>query len=82
MDLKDASAMTEASGLADDHVSGKSAGHEPPGATKTGPSSDQLNPDSRPTPRLSDQLRTMARAAPLQALFAAFLLGVLIARRR
>jgi hypothetical protein len=82
MDLKEASIMTEASGLVDDHVAGESAGHEPPGAPKTRSRSARLDPGSHPTARLSDQLREIARAAPLQAVFVAFLLGVLMTRRR
>ena len=40
-------------------------------------------PDSQQTAlRLSDRLRKMAVEAPLQSLLLAFLLGVLVARRR
>lgn len=82
MDLKEASIMTEASGLVDHHVAGESAGHEPPAAPKTRSRPARFDPGSRPTTRLSDQLREIARAAPLQPVFVAFLLGVLMTRRR
>jgi hypothetical protein len=36
----------------------------------------------RPVARFSDQLRKMTLAAPLPSLFIAFLLGILVARRR
>ncbi|MET4022738.1 hypothetical protein ACVWXQ_000685 [Bradyrhizobium sp. S3.14.4] len=82
MDLKEASIMTEASGLVDDHIAGESAGHKPPCGAEPTSRSARPDPDSRPTAGLSDQLREIARAAPLQAVFGAFLLGVLMARRR
>jgi len=82
MDVKEASAMTEASGLVDDHDSGESAGYESPAGPKTTSPSARLDPGSRPIARLSDELRDIAKAAPLQSVFAAFLLGVLVARRR
>lgn len=82
MDLKEASIMTEASVLVDDYVAGESAGHEPPAAPKTRSRPARFDPGSRPTTRLCDQLREIARAAPLQAVFVTFLLGVLMTWRR
>lgn len=75
MDLKEASIMTEASGLVDDHVAGERAEHEPPCAPKTKSRPARLDPGSHPTARLPDQLPEIARAARLQAVFAASLLG-------
>ena len=74
MDIKDASAMTEASGLTDEQ-----SGIEP-----------ASNVDRQPLPtrsnefvmRWADRLRKLTVKAPLQSLFAAFLLGVWVARRR
>ena len=78
MDIKESSAMTEASGLVDDQFTAQNGSHAPHGDTRTG-----LDTSSRAAAvQLADQLRSMTRAAPLQAVFAAFLLGVLVARRR
>jgi hypothetical protein len=69
MDPREASAMTEASGLADDRA----------GREKTRPAS----PDSQhPLSRISDRLRRITLAAPLPSLFVAFLAGIMVARRR
>jgi hypothetical protein len=78
MDIKESSAMTEASGLVDDQFTAQSGSHAPHGNTTTGLDA----PSQAPSAQLADQLRKMTRAAPLQAVFAAFLLGVLVARRR
>ena len=74
MDVKEASAMTEASGLVDEQdgfeqISG--AGRRP-----------LQSPSQEVATRLTDRLREVTVKAPLQALFAAFLLGVWVARRR
>lgn len=82
MDIRDSSAMTEASGLANEQVIAGNASREPPNAAKVKPSSPRLDQPSQAAARLSDQLRKMVREAPLQSVFAAFLLGVLVARRR
>jgi hypothetical protein len=67
MDIKEASAMTEASGLTNDP--------DMPGNAKVS--------DARlPAASLFAQLRKMTLEAPLQSLLLAFLLGVLVARRR
>ena len=75
MDMNETSAMTEASGLTDDQDGrGRSSG-KAPGAART--------KDAGPVAvRLSERLRRATLEAPLQSLFAAFLLGVWIARRR
>jgi len=73
-DMKEASAMTEASGLTDEmdateHSSG------PRRRAQQSPSQDAAI-------RWADQLRKMTVKAPLQSLFAAFLFGMWFARRR
>ena len=70
MDMREAAAMTEASGLPDDQT-----GRENSGTAREMES-------RRPVARFSEQLRKMTLAAPLPSLFIAFLLGVLVARRR
>jgi hypothetical protein len=72
MDMKEASAMTEASGLTDDQD-----------ATSSGRMAGSANErDAHPVARFSEQLERMTVEAPLRSLFLAFLLGVWIARRR
>lgn len=78
MDIRESSAMTEASGLVDDQVTAQNGSHASHGDTRTGLDT----PFQTTSAQLADQLRKMTRAAPLQAVFAAFLLGVLMARRR
>ena len=72
MDDREASAMTEASGLTSDRH-----GHE----AGDGRGRDDIN-SRRPLLRASERLRKITLAAPLPSLFAAFLLGVWVARRR
>ena len=67
MDMREASAMTEASGLTNDP--------DMPGAAK-------VSESRLPAASLSAQLRKMTLETPLQSLLLAFLLGVLFARRR
>ncbi len=80
MDMREASAMTEASGLTNDRdgierASGASA--------ETGGVRQPLDPSSRDAAlRFADQLRKVTVRAPLQSLLLAFLLGVWVARRR
>lgn len=85
MDMKEASEMTEASGLVDDQGGSESSSQRAGGA-RTGrdarQSSQQLGSAPEPSCRLSDQLREMTVRSPLGALSMAFLLGVLVARRR
>ncbi|MBW7962719.1 hypothetical protein [Bradyrhizobium sp. BR 10261] len=78
MDLTDASAMTEASGLTDDPA-GTSAAKS---GTEDAQSSPSLSSSQASAARLADQLREIVTAAPLRSLAAAFVVGVLIARRR
>ena len=75
MDIKEASAMTEASGLVDDRTGlENSSGRMPGGGRAT---------DPRPSAaRISEQLRKMTLDAPLRSLSLAFLLGFWVARRR
>jgi hypothetical protein len=81
--MKETSAMTEASGL----VNGQGGVEHAP-ETKPGNERDMRGEQSPPEPgagprlRFSDQLRKMTVEAPLPSLAIAFLLGVLVARRR
>ncbi|HEY7423128.1 MAG TPA: hypothetical protein VH682_02690 [Gemmataceae bacterium] len=82
MDMRETSAMTEASGLIDDP-----AGATPPsGASQRAERARDAQPlqfNSREAAmRVAEQLREVTVKAPLRALFAAFLLGVWVARRR
>ncbi|WP_027566450.1 hypothetical protein [Bradyrhizobium sp. URHA0013] len=77
MDIRESSAMTEASGLVDDQFIARTS-HEPHSDAGTGADT----PSQALSAQLADQLRKMTKAAPLQTVFAAFLLGVLVARRR
>ena len=82
MDMREASAMTEASGLVDDPGGANLASGAVPGAARGG-NPWPLRSDRRDGAlRLAEQLRTMTLKAPLQSLLAAFLLGVWVARRR
>jgi hypothetical protein len=74
MDVKEASAMTEASGLVDDQGG--------IGQTSWARRRPLRSPSQEAGTRLADRLRDGTVKAPLQALFAAFLLGVWVARRR
>ncbi|HZV07936.1 MAG TPA: hypothetical protein VE999_22825 [Gemmataceae bacterium] len=70
MDMKEASAMTEASGLTNEQ-------HE------NEQSSDALQSPSQDVAIVwAERLRKVTMKAPLQSLFVAFLLGVWVARRR
>ncbi|HEX3677360.1 MAG TPA: hypothetical protein VHU79_08235 [Sphingomicrobium sp.] len=74
MDMKETSAMTEASGLT----------NEQDGVEQTSDARRRpLQPPSRDAAiRWADGLRKVIAGAPLQSLFVAFLLGAWIARRR
>ena len=78
MDMADTSAMTEASGLVEDPAGSGTSSAAAGAQRMRGPSSEQ-EPASA---RLSDALRRITVDAPLRSLFMAFLLGILVARRR
>jgi hypothetical protein len=81
MDMKEASAMTEASGLVNDPAGVDGA--RPGASAEAGRRPRQLeSPASDAAMRWADQLRVVTVKAPLQSLFVAFLLGVWVARRR
>ena len=86
MGMKEASAMTEASGLVDDQAAIESTScrvsRADMGRSERRRGSSHQSAPERPAPRVSDQLREMTMRAPLQALSIAFLLGVMVARRR
>jgi hypothetical protein len=75
MDMNEASAMTEASGLLDEQDRLKNASPRTPGKGKK-------TDFSRATPDLAEQLRKMTIDAPLRSLLVAFLFGAWVARRR
>lgn len=77
MDMREASAMTEASGLVDDLDTRRDS------ATRPGREAE-VDVLLLPSPfrRFSEHLRGITLEAPLQSLFVAFLLGVWVARRR
>jgi hypothetical protein len=72
MDMREASAMTEASGLADDQDR-----REKPGSD----AAMRMNRDD-PLSRMAEILRRITMAAPLPSLFIAFMAGIMVARRR
>jgi hypothetical protein len=73
MDMKEGSAMTEASGLVNEHDG-------------IGQTSDARWPPQSPSQdaalRWAERLREVTVKAPLQSLFIAFLLGIWVTRRR
>jgi len=73
MDMNEASAMTEASGVVDDNDRRKN-----PSPTTSGKATDF----PRSATDLADQLRKVTIDAPLRSLLAAFLFGAWVARRR
>jgi hypothetical protein len=74
MDMKEASAMTEASGLTNEQV-GNERTFDPRRRPLQSPSQDAAI-------RWAERLRKVTVKAPLQSLFVAFLLGIWVARRR
>ncbi|MCK1483371.1 hypothetical protein IVB25_11700 [Bradyrhizobium sp. 193] len=70
MDMQEASAMTEASGLTDEHRPIADARRRPP----------LLSQDA--AVRWAERLREVTVKAPLQSLFVAFVLGMWVGRRR
>jgi hypothetical protein len=75
MDMNEASAMTEASGLVDDQDRLKNP-------SPTTPGKGRRTDFSRAAPDLAEQLRKETIEAPLRSLLVAFLLGAWVARRR
>jgi hypothetical protein len=74
MDIKEASAMTEASGLTNEQDGiGQTFGER--GRSFQSPSQDAAI-------RWAERLRKVTVKAPLQSLFVAILLGIWVARRR
>ena len=76
MDMKEASAMTEASGLLDD----PDAIGAPQPSSQT--ESAEIRRSLRQPLRWAERLRKVTVQAPLSSLFVAFLLGTWVARRR
>jgi hypothetical protein len=74
MDMKEASAMTEASGLMNDQD-----GNEHSSDARRRP---LQSPSQDFAIRWAERLRKVTVKAPLQSLFVAFLLGIWVARRR
>ena len=74
MDMKEASAMTEASGLTNEH-----GGIEQTSGARRRP---LQSPSQDAAMRWAERLRKVTLKAPLQSLLVAFLLGVWVARRR
>ena len=74
MDMKEASAMTEASGLTNGEGGNEHSSDARPRPLQS-PSQDVAI-------RWAEQLRQVTVKAPLQSLFVAFLLGIWVARRR
>jgi hypothetical protein len=74
MDMKEASAMTEASGLTNDQ-----GGIDQTSGARRRP---LQSPSQDVAMRWADRLRELTVKAPLQSLFVAFLLGIWVARRR
>ncbi|MET4116331.1 hypothetical protein ABIB85_002949 [Bradyrhizobium sp. JR1.5] len=82
MDIKEASAMTEASGLVDEQggmerSSGATSKADAGAARRSSPPSA-----SDAAMRFADQLREVTVKAPLRSLLVAFLMGAWISRRR
>ena len=74
MDMKEASAMTEASGLMNEQ-----AGNEHASDARRRP---LQSPSQDAAIRWAERLRKVTVKAPLQSLLVAFLLGVWVSRRR
>jgi hypothetical protein len=80
MDMKEASAMTEASGLIDDPDTGEP---QPSGQMESAETRRSLRqPSNEAALRWAERLRKVTVQAPLSSLFVAFLLGTWVARRR
>ncbi|MEY9758842.1 hypothetical protein [Bradyrhizobium yuanmingense] len=84
MDMKEAAAMTEASGLTDDQGGMERTSGPRPGCGEQGGAfaPQARTPSPEPAKRWADQLREVTVKAPLRSLLVAFLAGAWIARRR
>uniref|UniRef100_A0A974A3A5 Uncharacterized protein n=2 Tax=Nitrobacteraceae TaxID=41294 RepID=A0A974A3A5_9BRAD len=84
MDMKEASAMTEASGLTDEEGDiEQSFVARPINQTEPRANRSPLHSHSSDSAmRWAEQLRKVTVKSPLQSLLVAFLLGVWVARRR
>lgn len=84
MDMKEAAAMTESSGLTDDQggIEQASSPRPVPGEQRGAASPQPHAPRSDSAKRWADQLREVTVKAPLRSLLVAFLAGAWIARRR
>jgi hypothetical protein len=81
MDMKEASAMTEASGLVDDQDA--IGAPRPSGQTESaGIRRPPRQPSNEAALRWAERLRKVTVQAPLSSLFVAFLIGTWVARRR
>lgn len=81
MDMKEASAMTEASGLVDDQDA--IGAPQPSGQTASTETRKSLRqPSNEAALRWAERLRKVTMQAPPSSLFVAFLLGTWVARRR
>jgi hypothetical protein len=74
MDMKEASAMTEASGLTNEQDDNE--------RTSDARRRSLQSPSQDAAIRWAERLRKVTVKAPLQSLFVAFLLGIWVARRR
>ena len=82
MDMREGSAMTEASGLTTEQDGVENASGAIPGTAKEMRGARHRLTRIRLCMRFADRLRELTLEAPLQSLLMAFLLGVLMARRR
>lgn len=83
MDIKDTSAMTEASGLDEQGGVEQTFGRTPGSGRETSKSHQpQHSPSLDSATRWADQLREVTVKAPLRSLAVAFLLGAWFVRRR
>ncbi|QOZ28545.1 hypothetical protein [Bradyrhizobium sp. CCBAU 51753] len=82
MDMKEASAMTEASGLPNEQEGIGSASRLNAETEAAGRRQPLRSSSSDAAMRWADLLREITVKAPLQSLFVVFLLGAWVARRR
>jgi hypothetical protein len=82
MDVRETSAMTEASGLTNDQGGMGQGSGARPSAESEASRRPLHSPSQDIAMRVTDRLREVTVKAPLQSLFVAFLLGVWVARRR